>query len=308
MSNTTTQAKPKKKFRFEITAKQFFLVLAADILYAIALNCFYVNNKIAAGGLAGIATVINSFIPIPIGVAVLAMSIPIVIAAWIVKGGSYTIMAVITTIMYSACVDLLSFLPCVTYDKLVAVVCGGLLYGFAAAITIKARLSSGGTDLLARLLLTRHRSLSLGTMFLFCDGAVVLVSMLVEKNLEIGIYGAIGIVVSSFVGDKLIEGMNRASIYYIIPSGPAQPIADAIMTELERGVTALKGQGMYAKTERQVLMTVVKPAQGYKVKALVKRIDPGAFVFMAHAAEVAGEGFIDVDASASIERKKGKRK
>ena len=102
--------------------------------------------------------------------------------------------------------------------------------------------------------------------------------------------------------------MNRASVYYIIPSGPAEPIAEGIMSELQRGVTALQGRGMYADTERQVLMTVVKPAQGYKVKALVKRIDPGAFVFMARAAEVAGEGFVDVDASASIERKKDKRK
>ena len=141
-------------------------------------------------------------------------------------------------------------------------------------------------------------------MFLFCDGAVVLISMLVERNLEIGIYGAIGIVVSSFVGDKLIAGMNRASIYYIIPSGPAEPIAREIMEKLQRGVTSLSGRGMYAGAERQVLMTVVKPAQGYKVKALVKGIDPGAFVFMAHAAEVAGEGFIDVDASESIQRKK----
>ena len=100
----------------------------------------------------------------------------------------------------------------------------------------------------------------------------------------------------------MIAGMNRASIYYIIPSGPAEPIAEAIMAELHRGVTRLEGMGMYAKTEKQVLMTVVKPRQGYRVKALVKRIDPDAFVFMAKAAEVAGEGFLEVDASQTIQR------
>lgn len=285
--------------------RRLAFIFLGNLCYALAINLFMEENRIAAGGFAGLAIALHPWIHVPTGVFVLVLSIPLYVWSVFVKGWSFMLLGLIGSVMYTFEVDLSALLlPTVTHDLMLAAICGGALNGLAIICFLEAETNSGGTDLLARLLLTRHRSLSLGTMFLFCDGAVVLVSMLVEKNLEIGIYGAIGIVVSSLVGDKLIEGMNRASIYYIIPSGPAQPIADAIMTELERGVTALKGQGMYAKTERQVLMTVVKPAQGYKVKALVKRIDPGAFVFMAHAAEVAGEGFIDVDASASIERKK----
>ena len=239
---------------------------------------------------------LHPWLHVPTGVFVLVLSIPLYVWSVFVKGWSFMLLGLLGSVLYTFEVDLSAlFLPTVTHDLLLAAICGGALNGLASICFLEAETNSGGTDLLARLLLTRHRSLSLGTMFLFCDGAVVLISMLVERNLEIGIYGAIGIVVSSFVGDKLIAGMNRASIYYIIPSGPAEPIAREIMEKLQRGVTSLEGRGMYAGTERQVLMTVVKPAQGYRVKALVKGINPGAFVFMAHAAEVAGEGFIDVE-------------
>ncbi len=293
---------------FKTAARKLAFVFLGNLCYALAINLFMQSNRIAAGGFAGLAIALNPWLHIPTGVFVLVMSIPLYVWSVFVKGWSFMLLGLLGSVLYTFEVDLSAlFLPTVTHDLLLAAICGGALNGLATICFLEAETNSGGTGLLARLLLTRHRSLSLGTMFLFCDGAVVLVSMLVERNVEIGIYGAIGIVVSSFVGDKLIAGMNRASIYYIIPSGPAEPIARGIMTELQRGVTSLSGRGMYANTERTVLMTVVKPAQGYKVKALVKRIDPGAFVFMAHAAEVAGEGFIDVDASESIERK-GKRK
>ncbi len=285
--------------------RKLAFIFLGNLCYAMAINLFLHDNHIAAGGFAGLAIALYPWLHIPTGVFVLVMSIPLYVWAVVVKGWSFMLLGLIGSVLYTFEVDLSAlFLPTVTHDLLLAAICGGALNGLASICFLEAETNSGGTDLLARLLLTRHRSLSLGTMFLLCDGAVVIISMLVEQNLEIGIYGAIGIVVSSFVGDKLIAGMNRASIYYIIPSGPAEPIAREIMEELKRGVTSLHGRGMYAGTERQVLMTVVKPAQGYKVKALVKRIDPGAFVFMAHAAEVAGEGFIDVDASESIERKK----
>ena len=290
---------------WKTAARKLAFIFLGNLCYALAINLFLSPNRIAAGGFAGLAIALYPWLHIPTGVFVLVMSIPLYVWAVAVKGWSFMLLGLIGSVLYTFEVDISAlFLPAVTRDLLLAALCGGALNGLASICFLEAETNSGGTDLLARLLLTRHRSLSLGTMFLLCDGAVVLVSMMVEGKLEIGIYGAIGILVSSFVGDKLIAGMNRASIYYIIPSGPAEPIADAILAELHRGVTRLRGEGMYARTERQLLMTVVKPSQGYRVKALVKGIDPGAFVFMARAAEVAGEGFIDVDASASIQRKK----
>jgi uncharacterized membrane-anchored protein YitT (DUF2179 family) len=285
--------------------KKLGLIFLGDLCYALAINLFLEPNHIAAGGFAGLAIALNRFVQIPTGVFVLVLSLPLYVWSVPVKGWSFMLLGLLGSMIYTFAVDVSAlFLPVATGDLLLAAICGGALNGLAAICFLGAETNSGGTDLLARLLLTRHRGLSLGTMFLLCDGAVVLASMLVEGNLEIGIYGAIGIVVCSFVSDRLIAGMNRASVYYIIPSGPSESIARAVMEGLERGVTRLEGEGMYAHSRREVLMTVVKPNQGYKVKALVKGIDPGAFVFMAHAAEVAGKGFLDVDASGSLPRKK----
>ncbi len=288
--------------------RKLMFIFLGNLCYALAINLFMQENRIAAGGFAGLAIALNPWLHVPIGVFVLVLSIPLYVWSVAVKGWSFMLLGLVGSLLYTLEVDVSALiLPTVTHDLLLAALCGGALTGLASICFLETKTNSGGTDLLARLLLTRHRDLSLGTMFLICDGVVVLVSMLVEGNVEIGIYGAIGIVVSSFVGDKMIAGMNRASIYYIIPSGPAEPIAEAVMEELHRGVTRLEGMGMYAKTEKQVLMTVVKPRQGYRVKALVKRIDPEAFVFMARAAEVAGEGFLEVDASQSIQREKKKK-
>ena len=294
--------------RSRVLLRKLGYVFIGNLFYALAINLFLAPNHIAAGGFAGLAIALNRYIPVPTGVFVLVLSLPLFVWSVWVKGWSFMLLGLVGSVLYTFEVDLSALvLPAATEDLLLAALCGGALNGLATICFLEAETNSGGTDLLARLLLTRHRSLSLGTMFLFCDGAVVLVSMLANRNLEIGIYGAIGIAVSSFVGDKLIAGMNRASVYYIIPSGPSEPIAREILRELQRGVTRLQGEGMYAHTRREVLMTVVKPAQGYRVKAIVKGIDPGAFVFMAHAAEVAGEGFVDVDASESIRHEKKKR-
>ena len=151
MENKKTEKRSLLK-KIDITKEQVFYLLIADVFYALALNLFYVGNKIAAGGFAGIATVINAFIPIPVGTAVFLMSIPVVIVAWKVKGATYTLMALATTAVYSIIVDVLSFLPTITDDMIVAVVCGGIFYGLGASMAIKAHMSSGGTDLLGKVL------------------------------------------------------------------------------------------------------------------------------------------------------------
>ena len=125
-----------------ISMKQIGYLLAANVGYALALNLFYVNNNIAAGGLAGIGTVLNYFLSVPVGLTVFILNIPIVLWGVTIKGKRYVIISVITVGVYSLIVDILSFLPCLTDDKVVAVVCGGILYGAAASLSVRARIST----------------------------------------------------------------------------------------------------------------------------------------------------------------------
>ncbi len=174
--------------------KKLLFIFMGNLCYALAINLFLKPNRIAAGGFAGLAIALNPWLHVPTGVFVLILSAPLFVWAVFVKGWSFMLLGLAGSVLYTFEVDISAlFLPAVTHDLLLAALCGGALNGLAAICFLEAETNSGGTDLLARLLLTRHRNLSLGTMFLFCDGAVVLVSMLVEKNLEIGIYGAIAI-------------------------------------------------------------------------------------------------------------------
>ena len=293
----------KKKFKFDITKEQVMYLLLADVLYALALNLFYVGNKIAAGGFAGVATVINSFIPIPIGLAVFIMSIPVVIAAWKVKGGTYTIMAVATTAVYSLIVDVLSFLPTVTDDKLVAVICGGILYGFGASLAIKAHLSSGGTDLLAKVLITKFRTLSIGTILMTIDGSIVILAAIAFKDIGAAIYAILAIATCSVITDLMNRGFNRAQMFLIFCDKNLEQISDAILYEMGRGATSLRGTGKFSNSEKEILLVVVKPSETHILKEIVHKLDPTAFMVLVSANEIIGEGFEDTNLTETVEEK-----
>ena len=161
-----------------ISWKQVGYLLAANVGFALALNLFYVGNNIAAGGLAGIGTVLNYFFSVPIGLTVFILNLPIVLWGLTIKGKRYVIISMIAIGVYSAIVDLLSFLPCLTEDKIVAVVCGGILYGVSAYFSVRAGISTGGTDLLEKLLITKFKALTIGQLQLIIDGSIVLLAIL----------------------------------------------------------------------------------------------------------------------------------
>lgn len=286
--------------RMGISWKQIGYLLMANIGYALALNLFYVDNNIAAGGLAGLGTVFNYFMNVPVGMTVFVLNLPIVLWGITIKGKRYVILSVITIGVYSLIVDVLSFLPCLTEDKLVAVVCGGLLYGTAAYFSVRAQISTGGTDLLAKLLITKFKTVTVGQMLMLMDGTIVVIAMIVYRNIESGIYALLAIAVAAMVTDKLNSGFNKASMFYIFANKNIDKISDAILFKMGRGVTKLKGEGMYANTEKEILFVVVKPQETPKLKDIVRRYDPSAFVILASASEIIGEGFERLNLTSTI--------
>ena len=292
--------KPSLWDKFGVTPKQVGYLMISDLLYALALDLFYVHNDIAAGGLAGIGTVLNSLFNLPVGVVVFILNIPICIWGLTLKGKSYIFMSLIAVAVYSGIVDALSFLPSVTDDKLVAVICGGILYGVAASFSVKAQISAGGTDLLAKLLITKMRHVSLGTLLMCIDGSIVLLAMIVYGEVEAGIYAILAIAVTSIVTDKINSGFNKADMFYIFANKNLDKIAHAILYDMERGATCLTGTGMYAGAERKILLVVVKPNEMPKLKAIVHKYDPSAFIILTSAFEIIGEGFEDLNLTSTI--------
>ena len=283
-----------------ISWKQIGYLLTANVGYALALNLFYVGNNIAAGGLAGIGTVLNYFLSVPVGLTVFVLNIPIVLWGLTIKGKRYVLISMITVGVYSAIVDALSFLPCLTDDKIVAVVCGGILYGTAASFSVRARISTGGTDLLAKLLITKFKTISVGQMLMMIDGSIVVLAILVYRNIEAGIYAILAIAVAAVVTDKMNSGFNKASVFYIFANKNLDKISKAILNDMGRGATLLEGEGLYSHAEKQILFVVVKPNEVPRLKAIVHKYDRSAFIILSSATEIIGEGFETLDPTTTI--------
>ena len=283
-----------------ISWKQVGYLLTANVGYALALNLFYVGNNIAAGGLAGIGTVLNYFLSVPVGLTVFVLNIPIVLWGLTIKGKRYVLISMITVGVYSAIVDALAFLPCLTDDKIVAVVCGGILYGTAASFSVRARISTGGTDLLAKLLITKFKAVSIGQMLMMIDGSIVVLAILIYRNIEAGIYAILAIAVAAVVNDKLNSGFNKASVFYIFANKNLDKISKAILNDMGRGATLLEGEGLYSHAEKQILFVVVKPSEVPRLKAIVHKYDRSAFIILSSATEIIGEGFETLNMTATI--------
>ncbi|MEZ0536316.1 YitT family protein [Caldicellulosiruptoraceae bacterium PP1] len=274
------------------TIYEYVAITFGSLLVALSLNLFLVPNKIAAGGLSGLATVLYyiSNYKLPVGMTMLALNIPIFIIGIRTIGVHFGIKSIYGTIILSVITDLTAFLPTLTYDKLLASIFGGILMGVGLAIVLLFGATTGGTEMLAKILHKFISLFSLGQVLLFLDVLVIVLASVVFKNYELGLYAALTLYVCSKVIDAILEGVNFAKALIII-SEKADIIADRIMNDLDRGVTGLFGQGMWTKKEKNILFCVVKRHEVSKVKQLVQQIDQNAFVILSDVREVLGEGF-----------------
>lgn len=279
----------KKIFRviYEYTAITF-----GSLLVALSLNLFLVPNKIAAGGFSGIATVVYyvSHYKLPVGMTMLALNIPAFILGVRTIGVDFGVKSVYGTVILSVLTDITTFVPCITYDKLLASVFGGALMGIGLAIVLLFGATTGGTEMLAKIIHKFISFISVGQILLGLDVAVIVLASVVFKNYELGLWAVLTLFACSKLIDAILEGVNFAKALIII-SDKSDIIAEKILKELDRGVTGLHGVGMWTKTEKNVLLCVVKRHEVSRVKNLVKSIDQRAFVILTDVREVLGEGF-----------------
>lgn len=272
-------------------AVRFLYFLAGNLCYGLAIQLFLVGNRIAAGGFAGIATVLHALVPVPISLLIFLMNLPLLLISPRVKGWRFTRNTLVCTAFYSLVLELLSGLPTLTHNPLAAGVYGGVLYGCGMACLVRSNSSTGGTDLLNRLLLTRFQGMSVGKMSMLLDGSVVVLSMVVFRDIEVGLYAILTLYICSLFADKILTGFDRADLCIIITDQDPAAVSRVLMEKMHRAVTKLDGTGMYQGTGRSVLLMAVKPGETPKIKALLRQQDPRCVVVIAQASEVLGGGF-----------------
>lgn len=275
------------------TLRVYGIITIASLLYAVGFVWCYDPNHISFGGITGVAQIINNYSPqLTIGLLVILLNLPLFLLGWRLLGGHLLVSSLFAMAVSSVFIDLLNyfFSPVPPMEPILAALCGGALVGASLGLILAQGATTGGTDLIARLLKLKIAWLPMGKLLMAIDLVVIVSVALVFRSVESALYGLVGLFVSSMVIDKVLYGMDTAKVAYIISESPEQ-IIQAIVHDMDRGVTILKGQGGYSGADKNILMCAFKQRQIVTLKQTVKEIDPAAFLIVCDAHEVLGDGF-----------------
>lgn len=265
-------------------------VSAGVLLTALGLDMFLIPNKIAAGGVSGIATILYYLINVPVGLAMLSLNVPLFAAGIYRLGLRFGFRSLFGTVALSVAVDTLApFLPVPTQDILLASLFGGVLVGLGLGLVFRYNGTTGGTDLAAAVLRT-YTGANIGQLLFLVDATVVVAAGIVFKSAELAMYALITIFVTAWMIDLVQEGFSYTKAFLIISDQPSE-IVSAIVRGLNRGATAWQAWGAYTGTEKEIVLSVVNRSEVTRLKEIVYEADPRAFVILADVHEVLGEGF-----------------
>jgi uncharacterized membrane-anchored protein YitT (DUF2179 family) len=271
--------------------RDLLFITAGALVQAVAMDIFLVPGQLSAGGVSGLAQVVNRFTGWPIGIMIAVANIPLFFLGWRNLGGRRFLRnTIFAVILYAILVDLLSkflFIR-ITEDTVLIAVFGGVLNGIGMGLVFRGQGTSGGTDILARLL-GQWRGIPLSQSYLITDTLVVLASGL-AFGWTLALYAIVALYVAGVAAELISEGSGVVRTATIITNHPRE-VAARIMTDLQRGVTQWNGTGMYSGQERLVLFCAISRAEVNQLKYIVYEADPEAFMVIGQAHEALGEGF-----------------
>jgi len=286
--------------------KEYAFMALGALIMAIAINVFMVPFKIAPGGVSGIATVVHylSNKILPVGGTMLAFNIPLFLLGLKYVGRKFFVRTFFSTILLVVFIDGLEpystifvkhYLlsgenPASFQDLMLYSVFGGALMGIGMGMVFKKGATTGGSDLAARVVNHFSRNFTMGQLIMAIDTVVISLAAVCFKSFVLALYSILTLYISSIVIDAILEGVNFAKNVFII-SDNADEIAAKLLVEIDRGVTALRGIGMYTGKEKNVLMCVLHRGQLQQLKELVLKYDKNAFIILTDIREVLGEGF-----------------
>lgn len=276
-------------------AKDILLNLGCDIagsfLFAVAVQCFTSSNQIAPGGVTGISTILNYLFNLPIGILIFVLNVPLLAVGFKYFGKNFTLRTLVTIFIQSVMVDLCAlFLPVYTGNKLLAALFGGIVMGAGLGLIFMRGSTTGGTDIVSRLLQRRFPHLQLGRTIFMCDLVVILLSAIAYRSIDSALYAIVTIFASSKIVDGILYGMDQGKLVYVF-SSKSEQIAKDIITEVDRGVTLLDARGGYSGKETNVILCAVRNSEYHSLKEIAHRHDPNAFIIVTGTSEVRGEGF-----------------
>lgn len=274
------------------TIKNFMLITFGAVCYAIAVSLFLDPNSLAPGGVSGIAVLLNRLTQIGTGTWIFILNIPIMLLGIWKFGLKFIFSTIYCTVLDSVVINLLTPLGAVTDDLLLASLTGAALMALGIGMVFKGGATTGGTDIIVKVLRLKFPHMRTGNLFLSLDALIVTASAFVFRDIDKALYAGITVIICSLVLDIVLYGKDEAKLIFII-TDKCDEVTQRLLVDLDLGVTHVQGVGAYSGKDKRVIMCASRKTQAPKVEAVVKEEDPLAFMIVSSATEIFGEGYKD---------------
>lgn len=281
----------RKRIRRKV--QSYLMITLASLAYAAGISLFLDPNDLAPGGITGIAILIGRLTGAGTGMLILLLNIPLLILGAWKFGWKFILSTFYAIFAISVATDVLAPVGALTREPMLAAVAGGTLVAAALGVVFRAGATTGGMDIVIKVLRLKFPHMRTGSLFMITDVMIASLSGFVFGNLEVVLFALIAIFVMSRVLDMVLYGMDEAKLLYIISDNPER-IAGRILGEIDIGVTYLQGKGAYSSQKKQVIMCVTKKQQAPGIEVIVKEEDPHAFMIVTSASEIYGEGYKNI--------------
>lgn len=273
--------------------RNYVILTAAAIFYAAAISLFLDPNNIAPGGVTGISILVNRFLKIPTGTLNMLFNVPIVLLGLWKFGWRFICSTMYVLTLITIFINSFTVYGAMTDDLLIAAVLGGALIGVALALVFKAGATTGGIDIIIKVVRTKHKHIKTNILFLLFDSMVILASWIVFQDLTVAFYAGIAVITDSIVMDKILYGSDEAKLTYIV-SGKPEQVKQRICEELGITATVITARGAYTNAPKELLMIVTRKQVYPRLEEIVKDEDSSAFMIVSSASEIFGEGYKDI--------------
>lgn len=267
-----------------------FMLICGIAATALAISVLTLPNKIVGGGVSGISTLLYHTLGIQPGLSNGAINIFLLLIGLKILGKRFIIVTGAASILLSALVQVFTHLPPVTDNPLLASVFGGVLYGVGVGFALASGGSSGGTDILGRLLQSKFPYLPIGQLIMIVDGIIIFLSLVFFGNMELTLYGVITLAISTYVVDSLIRKLNVSKLAFVV-SSKGEEIAKKLVNTSPRGVTLVDTVGAYTGESNFMLVCALKNNELPKFQKTILEIDEGAFIIFSESSQIVGNGF-----------------
>ena len=274
-------------------AVSIFFMLVGSVVFALGINLFVVPSGLVLGGVTGGSVIMNKLTGMSVGTATIVLNIPIMLIGWKILGWQFIGRSWITSVVLGVIIDALAWVQIPDVDPILCALYGGICIGGAIGIYYQYNWASGGSDILAKCWVRATKRGPMGQTLAVMDGIVVVCGNLLLGEPTSMLLALITIFVASKTTDIVISGYDRG-IQFMIITNKGEELYQLIQTKYQRGMTCIKGTGMYTGKEHQVMMTVVKPSQVTDYKKMIREIDPDAFVIVNETHDVLGRGFNEI--------------